>query len=146
MSSWLDGAVSEDELLARLPVLQPKLAALRADAAAQCPGRTAALIRARAEQMITGAGSIDDVGPLDAGEQTVVALTEQFLLDAHGIDDALVARLAEFYAPDEVIAIMFQLAFSDGFTKFRRVFGLPADAGDGRGADVPTIDPPGGTR
>jgi hypothetical protein len=124
MTSWLAAAGAEADLIARLPVLAPKLTALRADAAAECPGRTAAIIQARAGQLVTGAGSMDDFGALDAGEQTVVALTEQFLLDVHGIDDALVARLGEHYTPAEQIAIFFQLAFADGFTKFRRIFGV----------------------
>ena len=97
---------------------------------------------------ISGTGSIDDAGPLDAAEQAVVALTEQFLIDAHGIDDALVARLAEHYTPAELIAIMFQLAFADGFTKFRRVFGVadPADEPTGStAADDHVTDRPGGT-
>lgn len=124
MSSWLASAGDEAALLDRLPVLAPKLAALRGDAAAECPGRTADLIQTRATQLITGAGDLDAFGELDAGEQTVVALTEQFLIDAHGIDDDLVARLGEHYTPAEQIAIMFQLAFADGFTKFRRIFGV----------------------
>lgn len=124
MTSWLASATDEAELLARLPVLAPKLAALRADAAAECPGRTAAIILARATQLVTGSGSMADLGALDDGEQLVVALTEQFLLDVHGVDDALVARLGDHYTPSEQIAIMFQLAFADGFTKFRRIFGV----------------------
>jgi alkylhydroperoxidase family enzyme len=124
MTSWLAQAGDEAALIDRLPVLAPKLASLRADAAAECPGRTAALIQARATQLIAGTGDLDGFGALDAGELTVVALTEQFLIDAHGIDDALVARLGEHYTPAEQIAIMFQLAFADGFTKFRRIFGV----------------------
>lgn len=124
MSSWLASAGDEAALLDRLPVLAPKLAALRGDAAAECPGRTAQLIQTRATQLITGTGDLAAFGELDAGEQTVVALTEQFLIDAHGIDDDLVARLGEHYTPAEQIAIMFQLAFADGFTRFRRIFGV----------------------
>ena len=35
------------------------------------------------------------------------------------------ARLGEHYSPAEVVAIMFRLAFADGFTKLRRVLDLP---------------------
>ncbi len=122
MSSWLGGAVSEGELLSRLPVLSGPLASLRADAAAACPGRTAPIIAARVQQLVTGEGSLDAFGELDEAEQVVVELAEQFLLDVHGISDALVARLGLHYTPAEQIALMFQLAFADGFTKFRQVF------------------------
>ncbi|MFN8020792.1 MAG: hypothetical protein U0Q03_04615 [Acidimicrobiales bacterium] len=125
MTSWLGGAATEDELLSRLPVLSGPLAALRADAAAACPGRTADLIAARTQQIVTGTGSLDGFGPLDAAEQAVIDVAEQFLLDVHGISDELMARLGEHFAPAEQIALMFQLAFADGFTKFRHVFEVP---------------------
>jgi hypothetical protein len=122
VTSWLGAAASEDELLARLPGLSPQLSSLRDDVARECPGRTAAIIAARAQQIITGTGSLDRFGALDAAEQAVVDLAEQFLVDVHGIGDALMARLGQHYSPGEQIAIMFQLALADGFTRFGRVF------------------------
>lgn len=124
MTGWLASAEREADLLALLPGLAPLLATHRADTASACPGRTADLILARAGQLIAGSGSLDQFGDLDAGEETVVAITEQFLIDVHGIDDALVARLGDHFGPAEQIAIMFQVAYADGFTMFRRIFGV----------------------
>jgi hypothetical protein len=124
VSSWLGDAVGEADLLARLPGLAPALASLRHDAAADCPGRTAEIIATRARQLVTGEGSMDGFGTMSELELVVVELTEQFLLDVHGITDDLVARLGTHVTPAEQIAIMFQLAFADGFTKFRHAFGV----------------------
>jgi benzoate membrane transport protein len=54
--------------------------------------------------------------------ELVVAIAEQFLLDAHGIDDSMVAALGAHFTPAEQVAIMFHLALADGFTKFDRIF------------------------
>lgn len=126
MTSWLGGHDDEATLLAVRTGLADQLAQLRGDTAQECPGRSAALIEARIGQMITGEGSMATFGPLDAAEETVVAVAEQFALDVHGIDDALMARLGEHYTPAEQIAIMFRMAFADGFTKLRRVLDVPS--------------------
>jgi len=126
MTSWLGGHDDEATLLAVRTGLADQLAQLRGDTAQECPGRSAALIEARIGQMITGEGSMASFGPLDAAEETVVAVAEQFALDVHGIDDALMARLGEHYTPAEQVAIMFRMAFADGFTKLRRVLDVPA--------------------
>ena len=125
MSSWLGAHTSEADLLAVRTGLAEPLAQLRADTGRECPGRTATIIEARMAQMIAGEGGLEPFGELDPGEQVVVALAEQFMLDAHGVDGAQMARLGEHFSPAEQIAIMFQLAFTDGFTKLRRVMGLP---------------------
>ena len=128
MTSWLGGHDDEATLLAVRTGLADQLAQLRGDTAQECPGRSAALIEARIGQMITGEGSMAAFGPLDAAEETVVAVAEQFALEVHGIDDALMARLGEHYTPAEQVAIMFRMAFADGFTKLRRVLDVPAPA------------------
>ncbi|CAB4559776.1 MAG: hypothetical protein F2534_08675 [Actinobacteria bacterium] len=127
MTGWPGGHASEASLLAVRSGLAEPLADLRAQTRHECPGRTAAIIDARIGQMITGQGGLEPFGELTDAEQAVVAVAEQFLLDAHGVDDALMARLTASYTPAETIAIMFQLAFADGFTKLRRVMGLPSD-------------------
>jgi hypothetical protein len=106
--------------------LADQLAQLRSDTADECPGRTAALIDARIGQLIIGSGSLHGFAPLGVAEETVVAIAEQFALDVHGIDDALMARLGEHFTSAEQVAIMFHMAFADGFTKLRRVLDLPA--------------------
>lgn len=127
MSSWLGGHADEASLLAVRTGLADQLADLRGDVARECPGRTAALIERRIAQIVAGVGNIDEFVPLDAAESVVVAVAEQFALDVHGIDDSLVARLGQHYTPAEQVAIMFRMAFAEGFTKLRRVLDLPAD-------------------
>ncbi len=119
------GAASAAELLALRPNLGVLAQALCADAALAAPGRTAAVVSARVEQLITGHGSLAGFGTLTDAEQVVVVLAEQFLVDAHGIDDALMAAFGGHYSHEEQVAILFHLAMADGFTKFARVFDLP---------------------
>ena len=119
MSTWL-GAASPDELLSDASTVGPAVQQLRALASAATPGRTGELIAARVAQMIDGTPTA--VVPHTDAERAVVAVAEQFLLDAHGIDDAMIAELRRCYADDEVVAIMFHLALVDGFAKFGRVF------------------------
>jgi alkylhydroperoxidase family enzyme len=104
--------------------LAEHLAGLRAETHRECPGRVASLIDARIGQMITGSGSLDAFGHLSPAEQAVLAVAEQFAIDVHGVDDASMARLGEHYSASECVAIMFQMAFADGFTKLRRVLAL----------------------
>jgi hypothetical protein len=124
--SWLRDRASALQLLATRPDLARQLRVLRDDASNGAPGRTAGLITARAQQIVTGSGSLGSFGALTDAEQVVVDVTEQFLIDAHGIDDSLIARLSGHYNPAEQVAIMFHLALADGFTKFNRVFDVPA--------------------
>jgi hypothetical protein len=123
--SWLDDApdgLSDDLLSAAGAELAGQIEAMRREAALATPGRTGELISLRAQQMVTGVGSSNDLGPLTDAEQLVVAIAEQFLLDAHGIDDGMVAALGQYFTPAEQVAIMFHLALADGFTKFDRIF------------------------
>jgi hypothetical protein len=115
------------EVLANRPSLATMVDDLRERADAGAPGRTAALVTERVRQLVTGRGSMDSFGTLEPAEQSVLEVTEQFLADAHGIDDSLMARLGEHYTPSEQVAIMFHLALADGFTKFQHVFGADDD-------------------
>lgn len=119
--SWLAGRPDDAVMSARAD-LADRIDDMRREAAIATPGRTGELVSRRAQQMITGVGSSSDLEPLTDGERVVVALAEQFLLDAHGIDDGMVAALAGHYTPAEQVAIMFHLALADGFTKFDRIF------------------------
>ena len=120
--SWVAGRRSMAELLAARPSLAALVGPLRRDARAGAPGRSAALITARVEQIVNGHGTLDGFGTLSDGEQVVLAVTEQFLLDAHAIDDSMIGALSRHYSPADLVAIMFHLALVDGFTKFNRVF------------------------
>lgn len=126
--SWLGGRTTLGELLRLREPLGQQVDTLRAEATSTAPGRTAALITARVEQLVTGAGSLAAFGSLTAAEQVVVDITDQFLLDAHGIDDALMASLGRHYSPAEQVGMLFHLALADGFTKFGRVFGVAEEA------------------
>jgi alkylhydroperoxidase family enzyme len=117
--------------------LDQHLAALRRDAAAAAPGRTAALITARTRQMVHGGAMVDEsgsaFGELSEAERAVVAVAEQFVLDAHGIDDDLFAQLGRHYTAAEQVGLLFHLALADGFTKLDRLEG-PRGEGGGGGA------------
>ena len=126
--SWLGGRTSLGELLRLRAPLGGQVDDLRADAAGSAPGRTAALITARVEQLVAGEGSLAPFGPLTPAEQVVVDITDQFLLDAHGIDDGLMASLGQHYTAAEQVGLLFHLALADGFAKFGRVFGVAEDA------------------
>lgn len=131
MTTWL-GVASPGELLAGQTAVGPSVVQLRELAAASTPGRTGELIVARVAQMIDGTPAA--AVPADEAERAVVALAEQFLIDAHGVDDTLVSALAQWYTEAEVVAIMFHLALVDGFTKFAKVFG-PTGTGPAEGGD-----------
>jgi hypothetical protein len=126
--SWLGGRTSLGEVLGLRAPLGGQVEGLRTDAAATAPGRTAQLITARVEQLVSGEGSLASFGPLTPGEQTVVDIADQFLLDAHGIDDALMASLGQHYTAAEQVGLLFHLALADGFAKFGRVFGVSEEA------------------
>lgn len=97
---------------------------LRAHARAGSPGRTADVVDARVGEMLGTGASLASLGALSPAEQVVVEITEHFLIDAHGIDDALMAKLAEHYTPSEQVALLFHLALADGFTRFATTFAL----------------------
>ncbi len=119
--------------------LEARVAALRGDAVRAAPGRTAALISARTRQMVHGGAMVDDrgepFGDLDEAELAVLAVVEQFVLDAHGIDDELFARLGRHYSTEEQVGLLFHLALADGFAKLDLVEG---------GSQPAATDPAGG--
>jgi hypothetical protein len=97
---------------------------LRAEAVARVPGRLAHLIELRVEQLI-GLADPGAVFPadLDDAERAVVDVTEQFMVDVHGLSDEQFALLGPYYSDADVVAIMFHLALVDGFGKLRLVIG-----------------------
>lgn len=101
--------------------LLDQAARLRRDAVEAAPGRVADVIDAQvgAQLELPDAPAMPD--GLTEAEEVVVDLTEQFLVDVHAISDARFARLGDHYSPGEQIAIMFHLAFADGFAKLSKV-------------------------
>jgi hypothetical protein len=122
--SWLGGRTSLGEVLRLRGPLGGQVDDLRAEAAGTAPGRTAQVITARVEQLVSGEGSLESFGRLTPAEQVVVDITDHFLLDSHGIDDALMASLGQHYTAAEQVGLLFHLALADGFAKFGRVFGV----------------------
>ena len=72
--SWIPGASSLGELLGLRQPLATRVNTLRNDAVAGTPGRVAALIDARVEQLLGGAGSLDSLAPRSAADLAVVAV------------------------------------------------------------------------
>lgn len=57
-------------------------------------------------------------GPFDEKEKAALAYAKQLTLDAHGIDDALFARLQQHYDEGEIVEIS---AMAGLFNYFNRV-------------------------
>lgn len=57
-------------------------------------------------------------GPFDEKEKAALAYAKQLTLDAHGIDDALFARLRQHYDEGEIVEIS---AMAGMFNYFNRV-------------------------
>jgi len=57
-------------------------------------------------------------GPFDEKEKAALAYAKQLTLDAHGIDDALFARLRQHYDEGEIVEIS---AMAGLFNYFNRV-------------------------
>lgn len=107
-----------------IPTLTDLADRLRAETVDRVPGRLAQLIQLRVDQLLgvsgDGAGLPSD---LDESERAVINVTEQFIVDVHGLSDEQLAALGAHYSHADVVAIMFHLALVDGFTKLRLVTG-----------------------
>ena len=68
------------------------------------------LCKARIEQMINGEASGSARAPSDEREKTVLAFTEQYVLDAHGVTDELCAELNAHLSPPELAALTTAIA------------------------------------
>jgi hypothetical protein len=94
---------------------------LRADTVDRVPGRLATLIETRVRQLLglaVQAGLPDDLTP---AERVVIDVTEQFVVDVHGLTDEQFGALGEFYGNADQIAIMFHLALVEGFGKLEKL-------------------------
>lgn len=68
------------------------------------------LCQARIDQMINGEASGSARVPSDGREKTVLAFTEQYVLDAHGVTDELCAELNAYLSPPELAALTTAIA------------------------------------
>ena len=55
-------------------------------------------------------------------ERAVLEVCETFLIDHHSMTDEQVARLQHLLGAQGAVAVLMNIGFIDGFTKFRRVF------------------------
>ena len=77
-----------------------------------CRLRVAQLLRCASE-------GVRDPNELDDAQQSALAFAEQFVIDPHGVDDAMRDRLREHYSSSEIVALTEATAIFDGFTRFR---------------------------
>ena len=68
------------------------------------------LCRTRIQQMIGGETPESPRSPKDGREATVLAFTEQYVLDAHGVTDELCAELNAHLSPPELAALTTAIA------------------------------------
>ena len=54
-------------------------------------------------------------------ERACLRLTDKFVLDPHGVDDADTAAVAAHLPPPAMVALIEALALFDGFTRFRLI-------------------------
>ena len=93
-----------------------------ADCAAATPGRTGSIISSCAAHLF-GIDSAPMATDLSDDEHAVLAMAEQFFIDAHGVGEAMFADVLRYYDQAEVVAMMMHMAVTDGFIKRRIVAG-----------------------
>ncbi len=113
-------------MLTPTPLLADTEALARA-ARERLPDRLADAVMTRINDVVTGTHTPLPDGLSDS-ERFVVDLAEQFTIDAHGIDDRQIDQLREQYRDDEIVALMFHFALSDGLAKLRAVNGVSGAA------------------
>ena len=77
------------------------------------------LCAARIEQMVGGGTPGSPRGPLERREKVVLAFTEQYVLDAHGVTDELCAELSAFLSPPELAALTTAIAIFEALARSR---------------------------
>jgi hypothetical protein len=129
--SWIRGGEACGDVVSLQPHLNPFITHLKGQASALSPGRTAELISTRIAQLLDVAGGETSLGEavrnwyssdeLTAAEKVVLDIAEQFVIDVHGVTDEGFARLRDHYDTPDILAMLFQMALCDGFTKFTKV-------------------------
>ena len=76
---------------------------------------------ARIEQMVGGEPSASGPMPQDDKESVVLAFTEQYVLDAHGVTDELCAELNTHLSPPELAALTTAIATFEALARARAV-------------------------
>jgi alkylhydroperoxidase family enzyme len=73
-----------------------------------------------------------------AAQRAALGYAEQFVLDPHGVDDAMRAELREHFTDAECVALTEAFALFDGFARIRRILGDHASPQ----VAAQTVDPP----
>lgn len=76
---------------------------------------------ARIEQMVGGEAPATALAPRDDRESVVLAFTEQYVLDAHGVTDELCAELNTHLSPPELAALTTAIATFEALARARAV-------------------------
>lgn len=76
------------------------------------------LCRLRVAQLLRCAPEISASEPSEA-QSAALDFAEQFVIDPHGVDEAMRTRLRQYFSSAEVVALTEALAVFDGFTRFR---------------------------
>jgi alkylhydroperoxidase family enzyme len=92
---------------------------------------------AKFERLEEGSGS----DAFDPTEGAVLALTEGFVLDPHGLADDDVRRVVALLGEQATVALIEALAIYDGFARFRSVLGIEED--DAQTGSPRIVDAPG---
>ena len=79
------------------------------------------LCAARVEQMVGGGSSASARAPLDEQEKVVLAFTEQYVLDAHGVTDKLCDELNTWLSAPELAALTTAIATFEALARSRAV-------------------------
>lgn len=119
-TSWY-GSVPTADVVDLQMHLSPYVESLKTKAAVACPGRTAELIKMSTRALLGLSDERVDYADLSPAERQVVDLAEQFVLDVHSVTDEQFAALREHYETPEILAMLFQMALNDGFTKMEKV-------------------------
>jgi len=129
--SWIRDGEACADVVELQDHLHPFIAHLKGQASALAPGRTAELISTRIAQLLDV--PLEPTALTEAvcnwyasneftpAEKVVLEIAEQFVIDVHGVTDEGFARLREHYNTPDILAMLFQMALCDGFTKFNKV-------------------------
>ena len=79
------------------------------------------LCATRIEQMVGGEASASARPPKDDREKVVLAFTEQYVLDAHGVTDELCAEMNAYLSPSELAALTTAIATFEALARSRTV-------------------------
>jgi len=118
-TSWITD-IAKVDVASLQPHLHPYLTTLVTDVDAKCPGRTATIIDSTIRGTLRLALS-NDAGELSPAESVVAEISEQFVIDVHGVSDEQFARLKKHFQEPEIVAMLFRMALSDGLAKLEKV-------------------------